>query len=283
MLQNKYIVFFISLIILIMIIIYRYKYHKFINYYHLLPHKKVNKYKIKNILIGLPTIDRDSDMLDTVYESINRSINYCHKYYPDIKFIFFPIMRKSDIKCYDFWKKKNDINKEIYLMDEYKIEGRHNMNKIVETFSKILETARNKKVDALFIVESDIVINEDTIKILIDNQKDAHITLCPHDIPWRNYPIIGIYGFIYKCGNSDEIKKDKFLIYGQGTGCILIGKDVLKDKRVKFYFETFLSIENIDAFGHDIGFYKLLNKYRYKVKLINKKVDHRYRRIINNQ
>jgi hypothetical protein len=263
---------------ILMIIIFRYKYHPFINYYHLLPHKKVNKYNIKTLMIALPTIDRDADMLEEVYESINKSINFCKKYYPTINFMFFPIMRKSDIKCYNFWQNKNDINKEIYLMESYKIDGRHNMNKIVETFSKILETARQKKVDGLFIVESDIVINEDTIKILIDNQKDAHITLCPHDIPWRNYPIIGIYGLIYKCGNSDEIKKNKFLIYGQGTGCILIGKDVLKDNRVNFYFETFLSIENIDAFGHDIGFYKLLNKYRYKVKLINKKVDHKYKR-----
>jgi hypothetical protein len=281
MIKKLYAIIFIVLLVMtIFSFKFLYRLFKFMNFYHLLPHKKIINTEINVIMIGLPTIDRDADMVEEVYKAINKSIRYAKKYYPNIEFIFFPIMRETDKKCIDFWEKKNNIKKDVYLMKSYEIDGRHNMDKIVETFSKILEKAREKDVDGLFIVESDIVINKDTIKSLIDNQKEAHVTLCPHDIPWRNYPIIGNYSCIYSVGNSDEIYEDKFLIYGQGTGCILIGKDVLRDNNIKFYFETHLTIENIDAFGHDIGFYKLLNKHRYKVLLVNKKVNHKYRRHI---
>jgi len=153
---------------------------KYINIYHILPYKHVSNKNIKKIMIGLPTIDRDSDLLEEVYNNIINSIKYCNKT-NNFEFMLFPICRKIDKKCYDFWNNKKEINNsisDVYLVDSYEIKKRHNFNQMAKTFNIILNNARNNNSDALIIIESDIIIKENTILLLINNIKNSHVALC---------------------------------------------------------------------------------------------------------
>jgi hypothetical protein len=269
------------LLVIILLVIFYYIYisTKYINIYHILPYKKVTKNNIKNIMIGLPTIDRDINILDSIYENMMISILYAKKYY-NIEFTLFPICRTTDIKCVDFWNNKMKTNADInnvYLVKPYNILKRHNFDQMAKTFNIILNNARDIKTDALIIIESDIIVKEDTIKLLVDNIKKSHVALCYFNIPWCDIPVISEYNLFYKLENADNIKKPT-LIYGHGTGCIIINKDILKNKKIKFMNKKIYFKDNIDVFGQDVGFFYLLNKYRYKVLLLNQKLEHRYKK-----
>ncbi len=221
---------------------------------------------MKRIMIGLPCIDRDSHLLELLYDKLNISLDNAKTYY-DIEFIFSPITRESDIKCIDFWESKNA---DIILMNHYDIKGRHNWDMLVITFNKLLEKARNENFDGLLLIESDIIVNEETIKLLIDNTKEAHLVLAYYNMKWSSSPIILTHGLIPKLENATKYKENK-IILGHGVGCVLINKDVFNDKKIKFEFKEIFNIK-----GQDIGFYQSIYNNRYKVLMLNHEVHHLY-------
>jgi len=261
----KYIIMIIYIIIIIIIIIIAYI-QPFIYFKALLPFRNISKDKINRIMIGLPCIDRDSHILYLLYDKLYESLENAIKYY-DIEFILAPIMRESDLKCINFWKSKNA---DITLMPSYEIKGRHNWDNLVITFNKILEKARTEKFDRLILIESDIIINKETIKLLIDNIKEAHLIVAYYNIKWCNYPIILTHELIPKLENAKKYKENK-IIAGHGVGCVLINKDILNNNKIKFEYKKKFNIE-----GQDIGFYEKINNNRYKILLLNHEVHHLY-------
>jgi hypothetical protein len=264
----KYIIIITIIIIIIIIFLYIINKNKFIYLNSLLPFKNINNSNIKKIMIGLPCIDRDSDLLELLYEKLNISINYAIKYY-NIEFILAPFMRKTDENCIDFWKSKNA---DITLMPTYKIYGRHNWDMLVTTFNKILEKARTDNFDGLLLIESDIIINIDTIKLLLDNINKTHLCLAYYEMKWSKYPIILTKSLFPKLKDARDFNKN-IEIYGHGVGCLLICKDVINDKKIEFKFDDLFGV-----MGQDIGFYKSIYDNRYKVLMLNHEVKHLYDR-----
>jgi hypothetical protein len=214
----------IYIIIITIIIIIAYI-QPFIYFKTLLPFKNVSKENIKRIMIGLPCIDRDSHILNLLYDKLYDSLENAKEYY-DIEFILSPITRESDFKCIDFWESKNV---DITLMPTYEIKDRHNWDNLVMTFNKILEKARNENFDGLILIESDIIVNKETIKLLIDNIQEAHLVTAYYNMTWSNYPVVVINKLIPKLDNAMKYKENQ-IILGNGVGCILINKDVLNNK-----------------------------------------------------
>jgi hypothetical protein len=265
------ILFLIMIIIIIIVYLIINKYlhiNKYIYLNSLLPFKNINNSNIKKIMIGLPCIDRDSDILELLYEKLNDGINYANEYY-NIEFVFAPFMRESDINCIDFWKSKNA---NITLMPTYKIDGRHNWDMLVITFNKILEKAKTDNFDGLLLIESDIIINLDTIKLLLDNINKTHLCLAYYEMKWSKYPIILTKSLFPKLKDARDFNKT-ISIYGHGVGCVLICKDVINDNKIAFKFEKLFGV-----IGQDIGFYKSIYDNRYKVLMLNHEVKHLYDR-----
>lgn len=230
------------------------------------PYKKVLNKKIKHVMVGLPTIDRDSDIADKMYNALIISINELKKKY-NIIVDLVVITRESDKKIINFWKDK--VHK-IVLVSNYTIKSRHNFEKISEKFNKLADIA--KKYDALFIVESDIIIKPNTSTLLYEKLNTYHIATTYHEIPWCKYPIIMTGGLIPLKKNARDINEDTTIL-GHGTGAIMIRSEVLNE--CKFNNKNIFGIN-----GQDIGFYISAFINRYKICLINQEVEHLYNRII---
>ena len=268
-------VFFLIVILLIFFIIIlffikikkieHYDYKDFLFYYKycFLPYKNVEKTPIKNIMIGLPTIDRDIDLAPKMYDALILSMKYIRFFY-NINFDIFVITRKSDFKSIQFWKEKSKL----VLVKNYKIERRHNFIGLTKTFNKLIK--KSKKYDALFIVESDIIINQQTLKKLYEKLKTNHIVCSYYNIPWCGYPFFVRDGF-FPCNDNADVN-NSMRILGHGTGCILIRTEVFAhcDFTTKYFFKIQ---------GQDIGFFLSAFKERYSTFLINDKVQHMYNRI----
>ena len=147
------------------------------------PYKSIQNKKIKKIMVGMPTIDRDADIAEKIYINLLESINMLkNKHDVDVDLVV--ITRKTDKKIIKFWE--NKVN-HIILVDSYSIKKRHNFSKISEKFNKLAELSRN--YDVLFIVESDIVVHPTTATILYEKLNKYHIVTTSHEIPWCKYPI----------------------------------------------------------------------------------------------
>jgi len=235
----------------------------YINVRYLIPKKEVIKNKINKVLVGLPVIDRDFYLTESFYNNLINSI----KNIKNINFDLFIVTRKEDKKIINFWKDKAKIN----LVDNYKIKKRHNMKNLSKKFNIIKNYADDNNYDALIIIESDIIIKNDTIPKLIRSLNKSHISLFPFETPWTGYPLIVEDNFYYKLNNTRNLKQNELFILGHGTGCIIINKQVLKDKNINFNREVIFNIE-----GQDVGFFNKVNQNYYKVLMINEELGHRY-------
>tara|TARA_Y100000590_G_C15464308_1_gene917677 strand:+ start:97 stop:879 length:783 start_codon:yes stop_codon:yes gene_type:complete len=253
----------ISIILTIIFVIFFTK-NNYITYYKyaLLPKRKCSSKIINKILIGLPVIDRDSDICDKVYNCIEESKKKILEKY-NIKFDYIIVTRITDEKCIKYWKNKGKL----IIIDNYKIKNRHNWNKMVETFNIIRRISFS--YDALLIVESDILLNKDTILKLYEKINKYHIVSSYFETPWSKFPLIVIGGIYPKIVNARNYNNN--LILGHGTGCILIRKEVLK--KCKFNKATVFGIT-----GQDVGFFMSAFKNRYESFLINDEVRHLYNR-----
>lgn len=247
-------------ILIICLVLYLW-YSDFYILYNILPYKSVNNKEIKNVLIGIPTIDRDINKAVNMYETLLKSIEKTNNYHIDI----VVITRESDIHSIDFWKNKCRI----ITVPHYEITGRHNLKKLTDIFNTLAE--HSKIYDALIIIESDVYVKDDTISSLLYYLKYNHITFCYGNIPWNNdEPYVIIPTFLQPMPINPK-KKNKQYIHtiGSWTGCVAIRSEVFTS--CNFKVDTFNGIN-----GQDVGFYKEAFKQRYKVFMLDE-VNHDYK------
>ena len=267
--MNEY--FYILLLILILVISSMY-----INPRHLVPKKEVKNNDIREVLIALPTIDRDYVLIQDFYDRIDKSIHNTK----NVNFSFLVTTRVKDIKMINFYTNIGDIIDEdvtVKIFDNYEIEEdkRHNMNEVSKAFNYIKNYASEKNYDSVIIIESDILVNENSISKLLDSQKNSHVSLFPFETPWAGYPVVMSDSLVPELVDSRSLKnKNKsgdIPILGHGTGCMIMNKQVIDDENINFDTGTYGKIK-----GQDVGFFWKLNKYLYKVSMINEELFHAY-------
>jgi hypothetical protein len=251
----------ICMIIIIVLLIIFIIYLRRTDYYFLhniRPYKKVKKNKIKKILIGLPSIDRDIKKASKMYKSLINSINNLNKntdkntYNIDL----LVITRDSDKKIINFWKDKANI----ITVPHYVIEKRHNFENIIKKFNELIN--QSKEYDVLTIIESDVYIKKNTLENLIKNLKKNHITLAYGDVPWLGTPIVIVPSIFYPKIINANNENNFSVVLGSWTGAVAIRTEVFKD--CKFELGAFK-----DILGQDVGFYQQAFKKRYKVFMID--------------
>lgn len=144
--------------------------------------------------------------------------------------------------------------------DEYKTDGKthewgvDNLKLVAEMKNKIIRFARVEDYDHLFFVDSDLVLQKDTLVKLLEAQKDI-IAECfwtkwtPEDVEAPNAWDYDVYGFV-----EDKIKTwEKWRIpgvyqVGMTGACTLISKRVL-DAGVNFDW-----LYNVSFWGEDRHF-----------------------------
>lgn len=255
---------YIGFIVTVFIYFFAYDYLYFYHY-ALQPYKKINTMPIKSILVGLPAIDRDADIFLYVYNSlVNSSAHLLNKYKIELSFVC--ITREKDNIIRQLW---GNTGVRVLTMENYNIKKRHNFDKMAITFNILAEEAKNH--DALFILESDIILNKDTMLLLYERLYTCHVSLAYFNVPWCGYPVILVPGVIPHLKNADTMPGKDSVILGHGTGAIMIRSEVFKD--CKFSNKKYFGIE-----GQDVGFFMSAFKNGYKTIMIKNKVHHLYNR-----
>lgn len=203
--------------------------------------------KKHNILVGIVCIDRDIDLANMLYYGIKKN---------NVKDNIIIVTRVSDVKTINFWHDKAII----ITIPHYDIIKRHNYDKIAYKRQIIVDYAKNKKYDAIWFIDSDVIPTPNVLQELAKTEKD--ICIAPYKIKWNDMPCVGIYSDIepyikIHIIDEEEIKsniKRKPCIIG-GFGCTLI-KNTSYNVKIEYKM-----IENSErqVYGEDIGFF--LNCY----------------------
>ncbi len=253
-------IFIITFIIIILIYIYY----------------KNTKYNGIKILIGTPIIDRDHTKIDTLLNSINHLLNNRNMYCKLM--LVTRISDKNVIRKIKSHQKSNIILK---IIDHYPIVKHHNMKKIAYKRQLIIDYAKNNNFNYVFFIDSDIVINKNTLKLLLD--ANADVCYCPSVLRWHNLPIIGLKDNKGEyIADATEFKHKKYIdIIGGGMGCTLIKNTTFDIKFKVLKCEIFHRKENkkYTVIGEDIGFFDECRKNKKIMRaLLNHKIRHTCKR-----
>jgi hypothetical protein len=209
-------------------------------------------YKILNAII---TIDRDAYAIDDLYKTIANT---------DILIV----CRISDKETIKKWSKYNVL---IKAVPHYDIIDRHNFDMITLKRNIAREYAINNNYDYLFFIDSDILINKNTLEILLNANCD--ICIIPYEVKWLGYTAVGIFS------DKFEIKKieynDNKVTYEDcvigGFGCTLLNKEAMKIE-IKF---NALENNKYIIYGEDIGYFMEAFNKKLNIKYVtNHKILH---------
>ncbi len=226
---------------------------------HYSPYKAVPNEPIKRILLGMYTIDRDVNKAQLVWDSIQSSIIM-----QDISFVV--ITRETDIYSIEFWKDKSQV----IMIPHYDIVDRHSFPEMAKQCNLLVKIAIDNGYDALAIVESDVVISETTLSLLISALDKNHVALVYGVIPWADTPIVVVPGLLGPKFENPRNGANK-LIIGSWMGCVMF--------RVSVFNDVYFDVDSIQSpygviDGQDVSIYKQLFYHRYKVFLVDQEVKH---------
>lgn len=217
------------------------------------------------LLISIVTIDRDAYAIPLVYESIRKELE---------KFDFLIVCRKTDTNCIKIWK---DLCPAVIIktVPYYEIKKRHNVENICKKRNICLDYAKNNGYDYLLFIDSDIIINENTLELLLQGCEKYNADVCsvPYHVKWLGYTSIGVqkndkFDFIKVLKDSDNII---YLKGGGGTGCTLIKSTVF---HIPFSIAK-IKIRSVFVVGEDIGFFINLVKNNFLLLYIkNHEIRH---------
>ena len=205
------------------------------------------------ILISLVTIDRDAYAIPLVFQSIRKELE---------NFDLLIVCRRTDRKCLQKWK---EVCPKVIIktVPHYEIKKRHNMINICKKRNISLDYAKDNGYDYLFFIDSDIIVNINTLDILLKGCEEYKADVCsvPYFVKWLGYVATGIQNntrFDYI-----KVKKDSNTISycpgGGGMGCTLIKSTVF---HVPFSVEK-IKLNCLVIIGEDIGFFMNIVKNNY--------------------
>jgi hypothetical protein len=198
------------------------------------------------VLTGVVCTDRDIDLAPQLYKSLRENISH----------LIMIVTRETDTRQQEFWRDKAAIK----TIPHYEIHNRHNMAKIAEKRTIIVDYAQDNDFDAVWFVDSDILPTKGILSALMSTDKD--ICVAPYEVPWCSYPCVGIaseeppFVKLHYITLEEIFEERKPCVVG-GFGCTLI-KSSTFDQAIEYG-----KIGNKDFYveGEDIGFF--MNCYRH--------------------
>jgi len=201
----------------------------------------------------------------TVIPSIDRDIHLAHEVSSRIQGDILVVTRETDVKTIDFWKSRATV----ITVPHYEIHRRHNLERLAEKMNIAVEYFKLSNHDTMMIVESDILLNPDTVTKHQAALKTHDVVLSYYDVPWAGKPVIcsSFLGVPYM---TSKVPAGGSTVYGSGTGACSIKRKVLE--RVPFTVKDVFNIK-----GQDVGFFLGCAINRFKVFMCDDKVEHKFK------
>lgn len=213
----------------------------------------------QRILISIVTIDRDASLISMLYQSIRH-----HLRRRNIDLLI--VCRESDILCQRNWIKEYR-HVIIIKVDHYEISGRYNLEKISEKRNICLKYAQVSNYDYVFFIDSDVLVQKNTLKILIQGCEKHQADLCvvPYFIRGLKSVAVGKFNhneiLLKPQSVSNQQESIKYKEGIGGMGCALIKKSLFE---IPFTVSTVKTQGNWTIQGEDIGFYLCLIQQNYR-------------------
>lgn len=209
--------------------------------------------------IGMPLISRDEQFLPHVFNSLTESLANAGMIEKTRLHI---VTKESEKQLCEKVKSHIDIPVICSTVPNYEQTGRHSMSHIAEKRNIIAQTALNDSRSSVLFLDSDILVNTDTITRLLKGSEFYDITLAAYQPTWSTKPIIAT-GTVddhelissYQLEDQDDCAP----ILAGGTGCTLIRGEALK-----IPFENNLDVHT-KTYGDDIGYMINANKANMKI------------------
>lgn len=208
----------------------------------------------ERILIAILCIDRDSQLIDRQYNSIRHLLT-------NPNYDLLVMTRDCDLQTQLKWRSKNI---RVWIIPCYKIKERHNMSALVKQRNMIREYAQDSHYDNLLFLDSDIIINKDTLSRLLNTPGD--VALVPYKVKWLGYPAIGNYD-----SSENLIIEEVQPSTDQYKPCIIggMGCTLLRQKALSIPFEyKEIPSDLYDVVGEDIGFFLNLHEAGLKANYV---------------
>jgi len=192
------------------------------------------------ILTGIVCTDRDVNLAPKLLSGILKNTQE----------EIIVVTRETDVQTQIFWENKAKI----VTIPHYDIEQRHNIQKIAEKRTIIVDYAKTHGYDAVWFVDSDVIPTKGVLDQLKNTQKD--ICVAPYKVRWIDKICVGVYHSeseqfkIRILSFEDTIVKRRDCVIG-GFGCTLI-KSSTFDQNIEI---GSICIEGFGVEGEDIGFF----------------------------
>ena len=202
------------------------------------------------MLTVVPCIDRDIKLQSRIASKLCGEI--------------LVVTRETDAETIQFWSTRAKVIR----VPHYDIVGRHNLDKLANKMNIAVEYFKSTRHETMMIVESDILLNNDTIAKHQEAIKKYDVVLSYYDVPWARKPVIcsSFLGIPYI---TSKVPTGGAIVYGSGTGAVTIRRKVLM--KVSFSVHDILGIK-----GQDVGFFLGCAMNRFKVFAVDDKVAHLY-------
>jgi hypothetical protein len=201
-----------------------------------------------NILVGVLAIDRDSEHIDSVHDGIKKLSSFC-------QWDILIVCREKDQIARRQWSERGA---RVVTIPDYELEtSRHNYWRIAEKRKLVCKHGREGDYDAVLFVDSDVVVERETLADLFECSRHADIVVVPYKIRWSDGYTVGRLqgGKIELMDARELLRESKYpRIHGGSMGCTLIHARALD---VPFY-PMRLGIVT----GEDIGFFYHVLRYR---------------------
>jgi hypothetical protein len=213
------------------------------------------------ILLAIPTIDRDCKYFDEFYGRLKNAIE---NFTDEIDVLI--LTRNQDIEIQKRWQQVEDIK--IVTFENYEIQERHNLGALVRKRNFAIEYAQLNQYDALWFVDADVGVREDTLIRLVQSiEAGSDVVVAPYLIRVYGRPAVGILGTIHDQPvlealwdpHLKETQEIHFPILLAGFGCTLIDQRTFDVRCSVRMIATRINGEPTGLNAEDIGFF--MNAY----------------------
>lgn len=213
--------------------------------------------------------DRDHKYISNLYNSIFRVME---KYKNENDYEIMVVVRNSDTLCIKKWNEYKDVK--LRQVSHYEIKNRHNIHKIAEKRNIVRKYALLHNFDYLWFIDSDILVKDTCLGILLEGIKYGNISYIPYNIKWVGFPIIGIIEKnqlnLLKISGIDLCNPYK-ICHFVGFGMTLLDKSTLNFD-IKY---DSINIADVKHEGEDFGFcLQMLKEKKVIICCCNHIVEH---------
>eukprot|EP01084_Bolivina_argentea_P288058 494355_1 len=209
--------------------------------------------------IGFPIIGRDQEYISLVMQQLIQSIEYSK-----LEDVRIHVISKNveTYLCNEILSYTKNIMVKCSTIPDYNNENneRHNFDMIALQRNIIIQDANKQKRDGVLFVDSDIILNSDTIHKLVEacTTQPFDVCIAAYHPRWSEEPVVAVGTDIdHKLISVYKLKGEIcHKIVGSGAGCILVTKSAFG---IPFEEKETIS-ESTKVIGEDVGW--MINAYK---------------------